>query len=131
MIFMDAGVLYSLAVPDEAHHQNVQRWYDETTESLVTTDYCVDELLTLLMARKRSTLAISTGWKIFNEEICRLHFLTPEQIRRAWAVFQAKHTLGWSFTDCTSKVLIDELGIQTAASLDQHFRQFGNVQIVP
>jgi hypothetical protein len=23
----------------------------------------------------------------FNEELCRLHFLTPEQIRRAWVIF--------------------------------------------
>ena len=37
----------------------------------------------------------------------------------------------WSFTDCTSKVVIDSLGITTAFSFDQHFRQFGTVTVVP
>jgi uncharacterized protein len=131
MIFLDTGAIYSLVVPSEARHDEVQRWYDANNEPLITTDYCVDEVLTLLIARKRSALVLPTGWRIFNEDLCDLHFLTPEQIRRAWAIFQAKHSLGWSFTDSTSKVLIDELEIRKAASLDQHFRQFGNVTIVP
>ena len=130
MIFMDAGAIYSLVVPSESRHEDVQRWYDENKEPLITTDYCVDELLTLLIARKRTTLVVAAGWKVFNEELCRLHFLTPDQVRRAWVVFQSQHRLGWSFTDCTSKVVIDELGIRTAVALDNHFRQFG-VAIVP
>jgi len=131
MIFLDTGVIYSLVVPSEARHEETQRWYDANNEPLITTDYCVDEVLTLLIARKRSALVLPTGWRIFNEDLCDLHFLTPDQVRRAWAIFQTKHSLGWSFTDCTSMVLIDELGIRTAASLDQHFRQFGNIAVVP
>jgi len=131
VIFIDTGALFALVVADDRCHQEMENWRAANDEPLMTTDYCLDELLTLLVARKRSGLAVSTGWKIFGGEMCRLHFLTPEQIRRAWAVFQAKHTLGWSFTDCTSKVLIDELGIRTAASLDEHFRQFGGIAVVP
>jgi len=131
VIFIDAGALYALVVPSEPRHADLQQWRYENTERLITSDYCVDELLTLLLARKRSVLAVQTGWQIFNEEVCRLHFLTPDQIRRAWVVFQSKHHLGWSFTDCTSKVVIDDFHIRTAAALDDHFRQFGNLQIVP
>lgn len=32
----------------------------------------------------------------------------------------------WSFTDCVSYVVIQRLGIKTAASFDQHFRQSGS-----
>ena len=131
MIFIDAGAIYSLSVPSEARHEEVQQWYDANMEPLITTDYCVDEVLTLMVARKRSSLVQVTGWRLFNGQFCRLHFVTPEQIRRAWVVFQAKHSLGWSFTDCTSKVVIDEFEIRTAASFDQHFRQFGNLNVVP
>src|SRR4029079_8843642 len=112
-------------------HEDIQNGRDEKSEPLITSDYCVDELLTLLLVRKRSALALRTGWQIFNEEICRLHFLTPEQIRRAWVIFQSKSYLGWSFTDCTSKVVMDDLGIRTAVALDQHFRQFGLTSVVP
>jgi len=131
MIFMDTGAIYSLVVPSEARHKEMQRWYDANEEPLITSDYCADELLTLLIARKRSSLVLPTGWRIFNEELCGLHFLTPDQIRRAWVVFQAQHRLGWSFTDCSRKIVIDDLGIRTAAALDQHFRQFGSIAIVP
>jgi len=131
MIFADAGALFALVVPDDANHAAVESWRRSNEQPVITTDYCVDELLTLLIVRRRSHLAVDTGWKIFNEELCLLHFLTPQQIRKAWIVFQAKYSLGWSFTDCTSKVVIDELGIRTAASLDQHFRQFGNLAVVP
>jgi predicted nucleic acid-binding protein len=131
MIFVDTGALFALVVATETDHDAVQAWYDANEESLVTTDYCVDELLTLLVARNRPALAVATGWKMFNESLCQLHFLTPDQIRRAWVVFQSQYRQGWSFTDCTSKIVIDDLGIQTAAALDQHFRQFGNVTVVP
>lgn len=131
MIFMDAGALYALVVTSDSQHAAVKEWYDANQDPLVTTDYCVDELLTLLVARRRPTLAVATGWKLFNEELCRLHFLSPDQIRRAWIVFQAQHRLGWSFTDCSSKIVIDDLGISTAVALDDHFRQFGDVTVVP
>lgn len=131
MIFADSGALFALVVPDDRRHSEVEDWRTSNNQPLITTDYCVDELLPLLVVRRRSTLAVATGWRIFNEELCRLHFLTPDQIRRAWIVFQAKHPLGWSFTDCTSKIVIDDLGIRTAVALDEHFRQFGAVTVVP
>ena len=49
MIFVDAGALFSLVVPDDRRHQDVEEWYNANEDSLVTTDYCVDELLTLLV----------------------------------------------------------------------------------
>ena len=131
MIFVDTGALFALVVSSEPRHADVQQWYDANQEPIVTTDYCLDELLTLLVVRRRPTLAVATGWKIFNEQLCRLHFLSPDQIRRAWIVFQAQHRLGWSFTDCTSKILIGDLGIRTAIALDDHFPQFGNVTVLP
>jgi len=37
----------------------------------------------------------------------------------------------WSFTDCTSKVVMERLGIRTAFAFDHHFKQFGDVKVVP
>jgi predicted nucleic acid-binding protein len=37
----------------------------------------------------------------------------------------------WSFTDCTSKVVIEQRRISQAFAFDHHFNQFGTVQVVP
>lgn len=131
MIFVDTGVWFARFAPDDPDHARVQAWFAANDESLITSDYCVDETLTLLSARGRIKLAIEAGRQFFEETIAHLHFVTPGQIRRAWILFQSRAFDGWSFTDCTSKIALDDLGIRTAAALDHHFRQFGNVVVVP
>ena len=82
-------------------------------------------ILIMLASRKRPKLAVNAGHVLFDESLARLHFLTSQQIHRAWILFQRRAASGWSFTDCASKCCIDDLKIATAAALDQHFRQFG------
>jgi predicted nucleic acid-binding protein len=49
----------------------------------------------------------------------------------AWRVFSTYRDKGWSFTDCVSRVVMERLGITTAAAFDEHFHQFGMVAVVP
>jgi uncharacterized protein len=130
MIFVDSGAWFARFVPDDPNHSGVVEWFAANGEPLVTTDYCVDETLTLLVARKRPLLATIAGREFFDETISRLHFLTGDQIRRAWILFQQRAVAGWSFTDCTSKVVIDDLKLGTALALDHHFQQFG-INVIP
>jgi predicted nucleic acid-binding protein len=130
MIFVDTGVWFARFVPDDPNHSRITTWLDTNSELLITSDYCVDETLTLIAARKRSKLAIAAGRHLFNETIARLHFLKNDQINRAWILFQQRASAGWSFTDCTCKIVIDDLGILSAATLDRHFGQFG-VKLFP
>jgi len=130
MIFVDTGVWFAKFVPDDASHARVQRWFQSTNEVLITTDYVIDETLTLLVARKRFPRAHTAGQAFFHRTAAEIHFITPAQIHCAWVLFQQRGAGGWSFTDCTSKVVIDDLGILTAAALDEHFRQFG-IAVVP
>ena len=125
MIFVDTGVWFARFVADDPDHVRVAAWFAANAEPLVTTDYCVDETLTLLAARRRPKLAIESGRVLFDEALARLQFLDAPQIHRAWILFQQRAAAGWSFTDCTSKIAIDDLQIDSAAALDQHFRQFG------
>lgn len=130
MVFVDTGAWFAWSVPDDPNHLPVAEWLDSAPEPLLTTDYCVDETLTLLAARKRASTAVHAGRFFFHQDLVTLRFVTPEQIHRAWILFQQRASAGWSFTDCTSKVAIDELGIKTAVALDAHFQQFG-IAVVP
>ena len=49
----------------------------------------------------------------------------PSTRPRASILFQQRATVPWSFTDCTSKTIIDNLGITTLLAPDDHFRQLG------
>jgi uncharacterized protein len=131
MIFVDTGAWYARYVLHDLDHVRVQAWFIRNSEPLITTDYCIDETLTLLVARGRAQRAIDVGRAFFHEDVTRIYFLKESQIHRAWILFQQRASVGWSFTDCTSKMVIDDLGITTAVALDDHFRQFGNVNVVP
>ena|SRR5436190_7737519 len=131
MTFVDTGIWFARFVPDDPNHAQVDAWFKNNTEPVITTDYCVDETLTLLVARKRWQRALVAGRVLFDNNLVQLHFANEQQIHRAWILFQQRAAAGWSFTDCTSKIVIDDLGIHTAAAFDDHFRQFGNVTIVP
>ena len=130
MVFVDTGAWFAWFVPDEPNHASVARHLQASREPLLTTDYCVDETLTLLVARKRPILAVDAGRFFFEQDLVTLQFVSAEQIHRAWILFRQHASAGWSFTDCTSKVVMDELGIKTAVALDVHFQQFG-VVVVP
>jgi predicted nucleic acid-binding protein len=131
MVFVDTSAWYAFFVPLDAEHQRVRLALGSAREPIFTTDYCIDETLTLLLARNEVQRALEAGREFFQRNLVRLHYLAPAQIRRAWILFQRRAVSGWSFTDCTSKVVIDDLGIGTAAALDEHFRQFGNLTVVP
>ena len=51
MIFVDTGVWYSLLVPNDPSHQKTAKWFDAVAQPIVTSDYVVDETLTLLLMR--------------------------------------------------------------------------------
>jgi predicted nucleic acid-binding protein len=131
LIFVDTGGWYSLVVPDDKDHHQAKLWFAANNEPLVTTDFIVDETLTLLLARGQKHRAVDWGSTIFSGELTGLHILTTAEFLAAWSVFKTYTDKEWSFTDCTSKVVMEALGITTAFSFDQHFRQFGTVQVVP
>jgi uncharacterized protein len=130
MVFVDTGAWFARYVPADPSHPRIKACLDANVEPLLTTDYCVDETLTLLVARGRFRLATEVGRAMFEAGMTRIHFLTPDQIHRAWTLFQRHSAAGWSFTDCTSKIVIDDLGIKLAVTLDAHFQQFG-ISVAP
>lgn len=131
MVFVDTSAWFAAVVPSDPNHPHAANWLATNSEVLVTTDYVVDEILTLLRARGEGQRAKLLGKSFFEEAIAEIYFLTEEDIRQAWAIFEQYDDKSWSFTDCSSKVVIDEMNISQAFAFDHHFHQFGTVQVVP
>lgn len=131
MIFVDTGAWFASVVPSDSEHQQAILWLKNNQESLLTTDYVIDETLTLLRARGEKKRAIVLGEAFFSGKLSQIYYLTEDDIKLTWKVFSNFHDKEWSFTDCSSKIIIEKLGIKKAFCFDHHFRQFGMLQIFP
>jgi hypothetical protein len=131
MIFVDTGAWYSSVIPTDPDHPAAQAWLAQNTDPLCTTDYILDETLTLLRARGQNPRAITLGAALLAGSAATLHFITRDEFVEAWEIFRRFSDKEWSFTDCISKVVMEKLGVNAAFSFDHHFRQFGTVPVVP
>ena len=130
-VFVDAGAWFAYFVRRDSDHHSARSWVSTNESPLVTSDYILDELFTLLKIRESHVVAVAAGKVLIEERICQIIKITPEDFTRAWAIFVQFSDKGWSFTDCTSKVIMERLNISTAFSFDGHFEQFGSVIRLP
>ena len=131
MIFVDTGAWYASLVPTVSDHARAVQWLGTNRPPLLTTDYVIDETLTLLRVRGERRRALVLGARFFNHALAEIHKITADDLTLAWQTFEQFDDKGWSFTDCTSKVVMQKLNITVAFSFDHHFRQFGTIQVVP
>lgn len=131
MIFVDTGAWFALIVPSDINYPQARAWFLQNRERLLTTDYVISETLTLCRARKRYQEAIRLGSWFFDEGFTEIHYLSSQEVREAWSVFRTFSDKAWSFTDCTSKVVMTARGIDCAFAFDHHFKQFGDVSTYP
>lgn len=130
-IFVDTGAWFARFVPSDRDHPAARDWFERNTYPLITSDYIIDELLTVLKARKEYQRALEVGPSLFNGNVCDLVWITQADVNNAWRVFSTYRDKEWSFTDCVSHVMMERLGITTAVAFDEHFREFGTVTVVP
>ena len=131
MIFVDTGAWFAQFVPGDPDHVSANSWVAGNRSALVTTDYVVDELLSLLKVRGEYARASALGGPMLTGKLCRLEWASQTDIAAAWDVFSTFKDKDWSFTDCVSRVVMKRLDVRTAVAFDHHFRQFGTVAIVP
>ena len=129
-IFVDTGVWFAASVPGDPDHAAASLFLRSNRQRLVTTDYVYDELLTIF--RSRGHLDRAKDWvDQVRQGRWELVSITDEDVWQATELFFSFADKSWSFTDCTSRVVMLRLGIQRAWAFDVHFRQFGTVTVVP
>lgn len=131
-VFVDTWGWLALGQHREPHHDEVKRIYRELSTERVpvyTTDYVMDELITLLFRREpfghavryvHGVLAAAAGGHL------RIERVTADRFTAAWALrkrFQDKPTI--SFTDLVSMAVMREQHILRVLTQDRHFEQAG------
>lgn len=129
-VFVDTSAFNAFNNPKDQYHSKSKELLGKIIKNkltLVTTDYVIDEATTLLLTRSIN------GYKY---ALNLLDTIFKSNYQLEWIgkriFFSAKKVFGkynrdkvWSFTDCTSYVVIKELGIKTAFTFDDHFKQMG------
>ena len=132
MLFVDTWGWVALHNRRETRHDEVKAFYRQYRLSgakIYTTDYVLDETLTLIFRRLPFELA-NISMKSINDAIeqgyLRLEWMSPSRFEEAKVLrlkFDDKSRI--SFTDLTSMVVMKEIGVTDVITGDEHFEHVG------
>ncbi len=132
--FVDSSGLYTLADRRDPSRAEAEQCVTALVKSgigLVLTDYIIDESCTLAKARGGAYGALRLLEIIERSEAFRLIWIGEERFESAKAFFRKHADHGYSFTDCTSFIVMQELRIRDALTTDRHFAEAGFRPLLP
>lgn len=130
-IFIDTGAWDAIADRGDANHEIALLFRNEIAGqyALVTTNYVLDELYTLLLMNVGYQQTIRFKRQLdtlIAEKVLEVVWVSESLAAEAWTVFeQFNSDKQWSFTDCTSLVCMRQFLITDAFAFDRHFEQMG------
>jgi len=134
MIFVDTSAWYALEVEDDVNHDAACKFLPQIASGkhgiLITTDYILDETLTLLRSRRGLAAAAAFIDKVNKSKSVRVFWINEDLFEKALGIFLKSEHKSWSFTDCTSFSLTRELSVSETFSFDNHFREAA-LQLLP
>ena len=129
MIFVDSSAWVAVSDVRDGNHRAAIGFQKELSRGrrgrLVTTDYVLDESLTLIRKRCGEQLVREFSDGLERSASVQQLWVTPEQYLQARELFLAQGSHSWSFTDCTSFVVMREVGVRAAFTFDRDFREAG------
>lgn len=124
-LFVDTSAWFAYVNRDDSNHAAMQEVLRQHQGRLVTSNYVFDETVTLCRHRLGHAVAARVGAALLDPTSADLIRIGVEDEHAAWGLFVARADKLYSFTDCTSFVLMRRLGLGRSAALDDHFRQEG------
>ena len=127
-LFVDTTGWMAMADAGDPAHEASRRERDSYLQGggiLVSTDYVIDETLTLI--RFRLGLRAAARWWAQIDASSRIRWerIDASRAEKARTWFFDWTDKEFSFTDCTSFVVMEELNLQRALTTDRHFSQAG------
>ena len=134
MIFVDTSAFLALENRRDLYHSKALLFKDtclKTGQTLITSDYVLDESYTIIRLRAGHTIAVQFGESLRKSQFIRIEHIIPEIIEEAWRLFKKFEDHDFSFTDCTSFALMERLNISNAFTFDAHFQEYGKFNVKP
>ncbi len=129
MIFFDTGAWYALSVPSDRKAAAARTLAADIARgkhgAIVSTSFVLDEAATLVRMETDAAAAAQLVRGILARPSVTLVWIGPEHFASALELFEQRTDKRWSFTDCTSFVVMRELGITDAFTFDHNFEEAG------
>jgi uncharacterized protein len=129
MIFADTGAWYALMDATDPNHAAALAVYRDLARGrlgrLVTSDYVLAEAYTLCRFRGGIEPLKRLAALARESPSLRVLRVSETEYDRALELMLSREVKRWSFTDCTSFVLMESLAIKDAFAFDENFVQAG------
>lgn len=129
-LFVDTSAWFAYVNRAAHGHRVVRGLLHSFRERLVTTNFVFYEMVTLCAYRLGHRIAARVGATLLDPDVMDLVRATVDDEKATWELFLARPDKGYSFTDCTSFVIMRRLAIERALALDDDFQREGFV-VVP
>jgi len=133
-VFGDTSFFFALVAKQDPAHQPAVVAYEKLLRArgrVVTSDYIIDETLTLTKARIDVEKSIALLDRIEISEAIDFEEVDATRFASAKTYFRKHSDHGYSFTDCTSFIIMRELHVSAALTTDRRFREAGYEVLLP
>jgi hypothetical protein len=127
-VFVDTAAWLALINKSDALHEKAKRIRNKLVKErrqFLLTDYIVVEIANALSRvpfRQTAVQMISLIQSSANTMVVRVD---KEVFGEAWRLYSERLDKEWSFTDCTSFIVMNRMGLTDAFTSDHHFEQAG------
>lgn len=129
MIFVDSGAWYALSDPRDKTFEPATKLFARVRRGefgrTLTTDYVLDETYTLLRMRHGVEAVRRLRDLLTRSSDIQVVRISEHDFEEATDLMLDHGDKRWSFTDCTSFVVMRALQISDAFAFDRNFREAG------
>lgn len=123
--FADTSFYQALLSPRDSWHQIAKNVFGELDGSIVTTEYILLELGSMMSRGQDRITFIEFVQNLRTDPDTTILPASNAIFEKGFALFASRQDKDWSLTDCISFVVMKEHDIQDALSTDKHFQQSG------
>ena len=133
-VFVDTSALYAFVNNRDTHHARASQAVAKVATAgrwLVITDYVIAETVNLASVRGGEFVTRRILDLMDQSAGIRIEWIGAARFELAKAFFRKHADHGYSFTDCTSFVVMRELRVQDVLTTDRHFTEAGFRSLLP
>ena len=127
-VFVDTGAWIALAEQSDTHHLKANKIIEKLGNEnalLITSDYVLDETITWLRYNVSHKVAVEFAAQVMTSNVTEVLYIDEAAFVKTTELFNKYRDQKFSFTDCSSFVLMRTHRIKQAFAFDAHFLTAG------